>query len=383
MSRFLKFFFAVLGGGLALVAAINWIVDPYASFRWNDMAGFNDQKRLKRGGGRVSKSVIVMRNSFETIFLGSSTVETGLDPRSAALAGHSAYNAALPFSSIAELHKVALYIGEHSAPKRVVIGLDFAAFAGVRGTGGDYAESGFAGRSMMPIYLERIFSAQTLRDSIGTVRDSLRGKVSPFSKYGNYDLKAASANIDLHAQFVSSLDAYLSAAYRDFRYDAANIELLRDAVARLTGAGARVALFASPIHALHLAAIDAAGLRGEFDRWKRDIASLADAMNQPAGMVSFWDFADDNSVTSEPVTERGDDAAHGYWDAAHYRSAVGDLILCRIYDCQSMRVPADFGIAVTPATIDTILAAQRRAPPTVLADFSPELDRKARSLKVR
>ena len=70
-------------------------------------------------------------------FLGSSTVETGLDPRSAALAGHSAYNAALPFSSIAELHKVALYVGEHSAPKRAVIGLDFAAFAGVRGTGGD------------------------------------------------------------------------------------------------------------------------------------------------------------------------------------------------------------------------------------------------------
>lgn len=381
MGRFLKIFFCVLGGGLALVAAINIVVDPYASFRFDEIAGFNDQKRLKRGGGRVSKSVILDRQSFDTVFLGTSTVETGLDPRGAALAKQSAYNAALPFSGIGEMHRVALYVSEHRVPKRIVIGLDFASFAAGRGTGGDYSESGFAGRSMAPIYLERIFSAQTLRDAAGTVRDSVRGKISPFSKYGNYDPNAAAARIDINGQFVSSLDAYLSTAYRNFRYDRANVDLLRDALARLVGKGTEVILFASPIHAVHLDAIGIAGLRGAFDDWKRDMAGLASEFDRSGqGSVSFWDFSDYNSVTSEPVALHPGDRMRWYWDAAHYTSATGDLILCRVLDCRDISVPADFGIRLDRSNIDGILAAQRRPSPGALASFSADLDRKARRL---
>lgn len=381
MTRFLKIFFWMLGGGLALVAAINFVVDPYAGFRFDDIAGFNDQKRLKRGGGRVSKSVILDRQSFETVFLGTSTVETGLNPMGKVLAGQKAYNAALPFSSIGEIHKVALYIAERRAPKRVVIGLDFASFASGRGTGGDYSDSGFAGRSMVPIYLERLFSAQTLRDSTGAVRDSGRGKISPFSKYGNYDPNAASARIDINGQFVSSLDAYLSTAYRNFRYDRANVDLLRDALARLVNKGTQIILFASPIHALHLDAIEIAGLRGDFDNWKRDMTSLAAEIDRSGeGSVAFWDFSDYNSVTSEPVATHPGDRMRWYWDAAHYTAAAGDLILCRVLDCRDISVPDDFGIRLHGSNIDGILAAQRRPSPIALAKFSADLDRKARRL---
>jgi hypothetical protein len=378
MHRFLAIFFATVIGGLLFVATINFAVDPYSNFRWTDIAGLNGQKHLKAGGGRINKSVILARQDFDTVLLGTSTTETGFDPRSAAFQNANAYDAALPFSNIYEMTQVARYVAAHQTPKRVIIGLDFAAFGSARTGNGDYADSGFAGRSLGIIALQRLLSAQSLNDSIGTVRDSVRKRISPFSKYGNYDPGRANAPVDFHAQFVASLDAYLT-TYATFRYDRENLALLRDAVAELTQKGTQVVLFISPLHALHLDAIELAGLQPTYDAWKRDVTRLA-----TDGGIALWDFSYLNTVTLDPVPPgKADGTMAWYWDAAHYKAATGDLIVCRMFGCPGLTIPSDFGIKLTVANIDANLLRQQSTPAPALADFSADLDRKARNLALR
>jgi hypothetical protein len=376
LARFLKIFFATLIGGLTLVATLNITADPYAMFRETDVAGFNDQKRLKSANARTDKSIILKHRVFDTILLGTSTVETGLDPQSDVLASARAFNAALPFSNIEETASVLRYIARHQAPRHVIVGLDFAAFAMARRANEDYAQSGFSDRSLALIYLQRLFAAETLRDSMTTLRDSVRGKTSPFSKHGNYDPRATGAKIDFRAQFQSSLDAYLTSNYASFRIKPETFDQLREATRDLRNQGVRVDWFISPLHALHLAMIETAGLEPAFEAWKRDVVSLADQI----GGVTVWDFAYRNSITMDPVPGTSPGAMEWYWDAAHYNAHAGDLILCRITSCTTRPLPEDFGMTLDRGNIDAALATQRSHGQPHLSDFSPALDRTARAL---
>lgn len=48
-----------------------------------------------------------------------------------------------------------------------------------------------------------------------------------------------------------------------------------------------------------------------------------------------------------------------YADSSHYAKPVGDLVLNRILGYQENKVPADFGILITPENIESHLAKIR------------------------
>lgn len=375
--RFLKIFFATMGLGLMAVAALDWAVDPYASFRWTDIKGFNDQKKLKRGGGRVNKSVILDRFAFDTVFLGTSAAETGLDPNSPVLAGARAFNAGLPFASMAQIHGAAVYVAQHQKPRRVIIGLDFVVFSDRWGALADYADSAFAGQSLLPIYAQRLLSGQAAADSLAVVAASVRGKRSPFGKHGGYDPAAAKLPDDVRKQFTASLDSYLAPhAYGGYHYAPGHVEMLRDAVTRLRANGTQVLLFVTPVHALHMDMLETAGLLPQYDAWKRHMVTLVAELNQEPGTpVRLWDFSGTSSVTTEPVPEQPGARMRFYWDALHYSAATGDLILCRMLGCAAP-LPRDFGVELTAATPPS------HPIPGALAAFSPSLAHKASALRV-
>jgi hypothetical protein len=52
-----------------------------------------------------------------------------------------------------------------------------------------------------------------------------------------------------------------------------------------------------------------------------------------------------------------------YWEASHYKAETGDLILDRIFACRrpGRVAPDDFGVLLTPSSIEPHLAATRAA----------------------
>jgi hypothetical protein len=164
--------------------------------------------------------------------------------------------------------------------------------------------------------------------------------------------RAFAAVID---QFRDDTDTYVGLA-TDGRYDAERLALLREALDEASSAGVEVKIFISPIHALLIETMDRMGIAALYAQWKRDLVAMIEGVNQahPSSQpIQLWDFGDYNTVNTERVPRPGDAAPmRGYWEPSHYRREIGDLVLARMLGRGAAALPDDFGVLLTPDTIE-------------------------------
>lgn len=379
--RYLTLLFLVLAGGLGLLAAFNLAVDPYASFRWSDIAGFNQAKSLKRDGGRVNKSVILANHRFDTLFFGTSQGEVGLNPDSAVLDG-AGFNASLSNSNMVELSRTADYAARHQSPRLVVIALDFMAFSSSEVVAGDFLQSGFHGTSHASAYLRRLFSIDTVRDSIGVIKRSRRGEGQVFTKTGRVD-PGMRPHHDYLADFDGVVRGLVAAegapkalpatlpqhSFATFAYQPERVERLRALAGRFAAKGTRVLLFVAPVHARYLDVIAEAGALPQYEQWKRDLAALA-----ASAPCEIWDFSGFTTISTEPLPTTTAGTMRGYWDAGHFKAEIGDMVLARMLGREDRvgRLPADFGTILRPESVDGVLERFKRGRAAWQQDFPQE-----------
>lgn len=351
-----RFLLTLLGGALVLLAlgaGFNYAVDPYASFRWSDIKGFNDQKTLRRGGSRVNKALILAHTRFDVLFYGSSRGEMGLDPGSPALDGARAFNASLSDTNITELVPAVEYAARHQTPRLVVIGLDLMMFGQETDTHGDFLQSGYAGASPWPVYARRLLSLEAFSDSSWVVLSSMRQIRQSFAKDGSYDLGARKKSFDHRAEMDSLLRVQMAryGSRNGFRYVPERMADLRRALSAFDTTRTRVVLFITPIHAKALEAKAAAGLMPAWEQWKRDLAAtVADSK------AELWDFSGANAITTEDIPRQSGSRMRWYWDGSHFTKAAGTVILERIITGQG---DDSFGIRLTPDNVDQVTARIR------------------------
>jgi len=69
-----------------------------------------------------------------------------------------------------------------------------------------------------------------------------------------------------------------------------------------------------------------------------------------AQITDYWDFSGLNSITTNNY----------YWyETSHYRTIVGDLITCRMFNCPNIDVPEDFGVFATNKTFESHMKKQK------------------------
>ena len=111
------------------------------------------------------------------------------------------------------------------------------------------------------------------------------------------------------------------------------LEELRETVDLLKTHGVRLIVFINPIHkATYLAT----GL-DKFFLFEKELS----------GITSFYDFSGLNSITTNN---------YYYYETSHYRRNVGALMLARIFNDSSVKVPEEFGVLVTRDNIDQHIA---------------------------
>ncbi len=62
-----------------------------------------------------------------------------------------------------------------------------------------------------------------------------------------------------------------------------------------------------------------------------------------AQITNYWDFSGFNSITTNN---------YYYYETLHYRTMVGDYMICRMVDCKNGKAPIDFGVFITKENID-------------------------------
>ena len=126
-------------------------------------------------------------------------------------------------------------------------------------------------------------------------------------------------------------------------------------------------IFLTPGHAHQLELDAAAGEWSAIENGKRALIELLteDAARHPdQPPIPLWDFSGYSTITTESLPPSdGREEMRWYWDSSHFKEQVGDLVLDRVLDFRESdrSLPADFGVLLTPETIEPTLARIRVA----------------------
>ena len=118
-------------------------------------------------------------------------------------------------------------------------------------------------------------------------------------------------------------------------------------------------LFIHPYHADYLDMLHEVGLWESFEDWKRSLVKVIETAAQARpGDVQLFDFAGYNEFTTERVPPPGDrrTVMRWYWEAGHYKPALGSEMLDTMLGRASR-----FGVALTSANVETALQEIRES----------------------
>jgi hypothetical protein len=374
-GRYLLMAGLVAGACLVAAAAINLAVDPYGFYRWIDAAGFNAVK--PRAGQQAMRNKVygIVANRPDVVVLGNSRAEVGFDPRSAAWPpGANVYNAGVPgtgMENVAALLDLAVTQGN---VKTALVGLDFADFLTTMDDEGARPPSpatpratalGFAAR--MRDAVTAVLSFDALADSLVTLasqRDPYAATITAHGFNPMHDYVAIAATEGYRALFaqrnIENARSYLrnSLHLEPSTPPSASWAALARMKAVCVANAIHCVFVTYPYHADILELIDAVGLWPSLERWKREtVAVLAGTDSNPAERIELWDFGGYDAWTTEavPVSKTGSSSMRWYWEAGHFKAALGERIVRRVFDGDA----EPFGTRLEPANIDADLAAIR------------------------
>ena len=347
---------------LLAVAAFNAVVDPYGLIRGVDRAGFNRVKPAAVAHGTMTKAYQVLRVQPGALILGNSRAEVGFDPQHPAwpAAAQRVFNLALPgtdsSASVQMLQHVLARPGGKLA--MVVWGIDFVDFLvdphtppsepAVAGSGGrlltqnDGSANPFRWRQQLRDHAESTLTMGAFLDSLQTLASQNNTFASDLTPLGFNPLRdyiKISADKGYWNVFrqkdVANLQAYLRRPKSI--YDAGGrssyaLEDLRRVIQLCQQNGVALYLVVYPYHAHLMEIIRITGHWPVFEDWKRALVHAVDQASTPGQSVPLWDFSGFNRYANEDLPPRGDrhTVMQWYWEAGHFKSALGGLMLDRV-----------------------------------------------------
>lgn len=394
---------SVAVGTLLLVfftCSINVLVDPYAVFGTPRMAGFNELKPYAGDHGRVGKLYQALRVAPKGLIVGNSRPEMGLSPDNPCwpTMAHPVYNTALPGLSVYQQVRYAQHAQAAGLMRAMLVGVDFLDFLYKKPppknphswppTNVDPAAEKFEVDPnghltneflwvRLTDYLKAAASLDAFVDSLMTIARQ-EGTFVPTRTPAGFNpaegiyipiVRNEGPRVLFEQKDSELADRLRGTKWRLFGRNedwSANFEALRRLIQQSAAADTKMVIFINPYHAEYLLLIDAAGLWPLFEMWKRRLAQLARAEG-----VDLWDFSGFDRYSTESVDAlpaRGT-SLDWFWEPAHYRRELGDLMLANIWRTHCPPDWADsphYGVRLNghgdaAAQLDAHLAAQRAA----------------------
>lgn len=382
---YLAVFFGALVGLAAITAALTIAVDPYYLFGTPRIAGFNKFKPAADNRAVTAKVALLERVRPRTLLLGNSRVEVGFNPKSEEWPEkmQPVFNAGLSGRGLdisAKVMEDALSVpGLHF----LMVGVDFIDFvwAGSKplplspvDAGPDQdvmrllpnlAPNPTFWRARLEDRLSATLTLGAVTDSLATMWEQWQRHPGTITTRGFDPLEQYKGYVRTHGfrdLFDQKQNQYSERFARfphpDFKqpYAVASFAALREIITVAQRQNLDVTLVVYPYHAWAMDLMRRDGLWPSFEAWKRalvDVVAALDAHDR----IRIFDFSGYNAHTTEPVPARGDTTTDmkWYWEPGHFRPALGDQIIRRLYDGEA----TSFGRILSPATIDQAIRAVR------------------------
>lgn len=350
---------------LMAVAGFVWLLDPYDVFGAPRIAGMNEYKWQPRNRQHIMKILHAERLKPRSIILGSSRAHFGLSPSHPGLQ-QPAYNLGYPGhtwqDSLDLLEE--MIARKDPALRQAVLHLDaFNANALL------LKKPSLAARALEVIHGPGLWISTDVReDALAMLR---RQKDGPAPRYvQGYNIDAAEEghwkDFELEEQAVLPALLIVKGHCRPMESGpTGRPQDVLERIFRLAHAGGlQLYIVIGPSHARFWELQELAGFGPAAADWKRVLVKLNERVAMELGRTAFpiWDFSGFNRLTTEEVSTDGFPAMRWHYEASHYRSVAGDIMLDRVFELKT--VPGDWrdvGARLTTANIDAILASDRRA----------------------
>lgn len=347
-SQFNKWLLSTVGLSILTIVSINGLVDPYGIYKTPNFFGINHEKPKKQFNDRLFKAIDVIHYKPVTVFLGSSRTKQGLDPEHPALSNaQPAYNLAVDGANPYELFRYLQHtIKNQPELKEVILGIDFFMFNNFIGNQAGFDENRLEKNYIIPAdIMNSLFSVDTLDVSKQTILASLKEPNKNISHKENGFLPHRKLNDrQTKGRFKNAINVYFKFHHK-YQFSDRYFENFQKIVNLCREKNIKLTVFISPSHAIQWESIRATGEFKTWENWKRKVVQV----------TPVWDFSGYNSVTTEKLA----DVMENYADSSHYTAPVGNLVLNRILGYQEDKVPADFGVLLTPENVESHLAKIR------------------------
>jgi hypothetical protein len=363
-SHFLKWGLATTLAGASLAMLLVATVDPYHLFGFVDVAGFNHVKPLPEQYREQIKLAQARAVRPNMIFLGHSRVEIGLDPENAQLRqrGFSAYNMALSGTGIGTAQYMYRGIRDKAVPPAAaVVGVEFLDFLlDPARAQAPAAPSAIPAVDTWPWRFDTLFSLGALSDAARTVAIqhdpeaqtiTSRG-LNPLLEYHKYARQEGYFSIfqQRAQENAKSLVRRPHGLTVPGTGSSSNIDELRRMLTTMAQDGTEVHLLIYPYHAQLLAMFEEAGLQPVMEEWKQMLVREVDAVRrrEPKARITLWDFSGFSPIQCERIPPpESRSATRWYWEAGHFKSAVGDMMLDRM-----LGRPSPIGFTLTADNVE-------------------------------
>lgn len=362
----------------ALALAVT--VDPYRMFGTRPILVLTALKpRIYQQTG-IAKTYALERVRPNTVLLGNSRTEIGLDPASPVWPAdmRPVFNASEAGRGLFIEWRMLQEAVAAGPLEHAVLGLDIIDFISV-GDGAQGPAPVDADEKRLLVdragHANAMRQAQMLRDRIAStltidaVADSLvtlfdqnpetsvtmtRDGFNPLHEYRVLARRVGYAGLFEQKNAVYRAQ-YSDYPKRDFADPAANssFQSLGRIIATARDRNLKLVLYIHPYHADYLEMLHALGLWPSFEAWKRALVAVVAAAKRGGSDIVLYDFSGYDRFSTEHVPPPGDlrSEMRWYWEPGHYKSALGDQILRRI-----LGLDDGWGRVLDPATIEPALA---------------------------
>ncbi len=381
-KRFLALLAATFLLASLVAAGFNYLVDPYGLFGTPRIARLNELKPASSERVRVIKPYMASRARPKVVIGGNSRPEIGLNPQGACweTADRPVFNAGIPGSDVFMQTRYVQHAVESGNARRVLFGVDFLDFVvdaskpmgkvnwdrlgkTFEGRLDSGREDGFGAALNMQVaedVLSGLFSLVALGDSFVTVASQRDANSATRREDGFNPALDYRPIIRNEGQAVLFRQKNLEVRKRLQQNEigilnvhgqlAMPLQALRRFLDWANAHDVEVVLFINPYHTDYLIQIEMAGKWPLFEEWKRQLAYIAAEYDVP-----LWDFNTVNRFSTEPPPLPGDRRSEleWFWEPAHYRAELGDLMLAAMLDrqCGKSRESGGFGVKLDPASM--------------------------------
>lgn len=344
-KKWILFFFFLAVFLILLVAGFNYLIDPYGLNQKYEFA-FNRHKLPNVHITITYKLNKIIEGGYKNLMLGSSRIGV-IDPEVVSeYLGEKTFNLSILGSRTIEHYETLLYALKFNSVKNVIYAVDFFALNGKRGLSQEYKQKRPKILSYSKVLTPAFyFSRDTLLNSFKTVWKNIQYGVQDkyfdyfFLDNGMLDYQnyTYTDNQDIYVFDKArhlSLNEYLQEGgfYKPFEFSADYLENIRKIKYLCEKNKIKLYVYVSPIYIDLFYTIYQLGLGKEFERFKRELASI----------TTYLDFTGENPVTVNPEY---------YWDVSHLRTETSKIILARLFKDRTTMVPFGFGTWVTKKNV--------------------------------